>query len=574
MVEPLPPSETNPPRWWRRILLIVAALVAGSLLALIAPPNWAPGPGFVTVDIDGQPVAAQSIEIGSPDEVEIIAGAGTSELFVAFPNGTPLDRPIETRLGVFENGSRIRPDAASVELQLELSDGRRELIPIVGVDDDGNLIGTRRPPRNAGLVLGLLGFVVVMWVSEALPLFVTSLLVPVVLVFGDIAPAGAATEQFFNPIIVLFFAGFLMAEAMKRSGLDHWIAVTITSRSGGSPALLFGSMIGLTAVLSMFMSNTAAAAVLIPIALAVTAPLPGQNYREALVLGIAYAATIGGVGSAIGTPANQLAIEFLAEFGDRSISFVEWFAFGLPMVLLFVPIMGAYLWRRHRIDVDHEAFERASLVADEERRALGRPNRDQMIVLGIFAAVFGGWLTQTFHEFHPGIVALAGAIALFVVGRLEPDDLGRISWPALITFGGGLTLGVFLVETGTSDYVATRLTTLADVPDLLAVGVVALIALILTTVASNTASAAILIPLALPLAGVLDVNPVTLVIVVAIASSVDFALVIGTPPTMMAYATRLYTAGQIFRRGIFLDVVGLFVLVFLVTAFWEGVGLV
>ncbi|MEA2009716.1 MAG: SLC13 family permease, partial [Actinomycetota bacterium] len=154
------------------------------------------------------------------------------------------------------------------------------------------------------------------------------------------------------------------------------------------------------------------------------------------------------------------------------------------------------------------------------------------------------------------------------------EDLGRISWPALLTFGGGLTLGLFLVRTGTSDYLATRLTGLVGVPDVVAVLAVAMITLLLTTVASNTASAAILIPLAIPLAGVLGVSVTALVLVVAIASSVDFALVVGTPPTMIAYATKLYTAGQIFRKGIILDFVGILLLVLVVTRIWSLLGLV
>lgn len=183
-------------------------------------------------------------------------------------------------------------------------------------------------------------------------------------------------------------------------------------------------------------------------------------------------------------------------------------------------------------------------------------------------------MTQTVHGVHAGIVALAGAVLLFILGKLVPEDLGRISWQALLTFGGGLTLGLYLVRTGTSDYLATRLTALVDVPEILAVFAVAMIALLLTTVASNTASAAILIPLAIPLGGVLGVSTTGLVMVVAIASSVDFALVVGTPPTMIAYSTGLYRAGEIFRKGIFLDLVGIVLLVVVITRIWDFFGLV
>jgi sodium-dependent dicarboxylate transporter 2/3/5 len=549
---------------------MLAAVVVGAVLAVAAPADWEPGQGEVHLYFRGESLIASEVFVGTSDPIEF--ESDTAKL--VFPSGVTADGPIEAEIKISSASGPVHT-VEDVLLSLHLADGTEELIPVIGFNEDGEYLeALRRPPQDAAVVLGLLGFVVVLWVTEALPLFVTSLIIPVVLVFSGVASAGDATAPFFNPIIVLFFAGFLMAEAMKRSLLDRYLAVNITARSGRSPAVLYGAMIGLTAVMSMFMSNTASAAVLIPIAIAVSAPLAHEGFKRALVLGIAFAATIGGVGSAIGTPANQLAIEFLDEFGGRSISFVEWFAFGLPVVVLFLPIMGFYLWKTSRVSVDRGRFAEAARVADAERIRLGRPTRDQMIVLAVFVAVVIGWLTQTWHGIHPGIVALAGALALYILRRLEPEDLTRISWPALLTFGGGLTLGLFIVRTGTSDYLATRLAGLADIPNLAALLVVAAITLVLTTVASNTASAAILIPLAIPLAGVLGVSATTLVLVVAVASSIDFALVIGTPPTMIAYATRLYTAGQIFRKGIVLDVIGILLLVLVITGLWELVGLV
>ncbi len=293
-----------------------------------------------------------------------------------------------------------------------------------------------------------------------------------------------------------------------------------------------------------------------------------------MVLGIAYAATIGGVGSAIGTPANPLAIEFLDTFVGRQISFVGWFAFGLPMVVIFLPLMGLYLWRRSRVVVDRAAFERSRRAAAAELDQAGRPTRDQLVVLGVFAAVMAVWLTQTWNGLNTGIVAVAGVVVLAVLGKSRPEDLGRISWASLLTFGGGLTLGVFLVSSGTSDWLATRLEGISSVPSGIGVAAVALLALGLTTVASNTATAAMLVPLAIPLAGILGVDPVLLVVVVAIASSVDFALVIGTPPTMIAYSSRLFTTTEVFRTGIILDLAGIGLLVTVVSWLWDVVGLV
>jgi sodium-dependent dicarboxylate transporter 2/3/5 len=559
----------------RRVGFLVLAIIAGGLLSLLAPPDWDPGQGSVRLTYLGNSVIDMPVPVGPSDEITLDASIEAVDVSLVFPSGIPVDSQVVATVAVTDNGQPIRPDVSAITIVLTLPNGNEELIPILAWDEDEQVLrALRRPPVDSAFVLGLLGFVVVLWVSEAIPLFVTSLIIPVVLVFGGIATAADATSPFFNPIIVLFFAGFLMAEAMQRCGLDHYIAVSITARAGRSAVGLFMTVLGVTAVLSMFMSNTAAVALLIPIAIAVTAPLADTGFRRALILGIAYAGTIGGVGSAIGTPANQLAIEFLDGFGGRTISFVEWFAFGLPMVIIFVPIMAVYLWKRSNVSIDAERLAEAASIAEKERHALGKPTHDQIVVLVIFGAVVAGWMTQTVHGIHAGIVALAGAVVLFILGKLIPEDLGRISWEALLTFGGGLTLGLYLVRTGTSDYLATRLTALVDVPDIVAVFAVAMITLLLTTVASNTASAAILIPLAIPLSGVLGVSTTGLVIVVAIASSIDFALVVGTPPTMIAYSTGLYNAGEIFRKGILLDLVGIVLLVVVITNIWQLIGII
>ena len=559
----------------RRVLLISLALVVGAFLTLLAPGDWPSGEASATLTYRGDDVIQAQVELGSATPLDFEGSRGDLSFFLSFPGGVPVDgAEIMATISVTRDDEAVQPASGELELSLESPEVGVELIPIVGWEEQSqSLQGVRRPPSDAAVVLGLLGAVVVLWVTEALPLFVTSLLIPVVLVVTSTAGAIDATTPFFNPIIVLFFAGFLMAEAMRRSGLDHMLAVTITSSARRGAASLFAAMVAIAAVMSMFMSNTAAAAVLIPIAIAVSEPLEQQGFRRALVLGIAYAATIGGVGSAIGTPANQLAIEFLDEFAGKTISFAEWFAFGLPMVAVFLPVMAWYLWRTSDVEVSSQRFREVAGLALEERRRLGRPDRDQLLVLAVFVAVAAGWLTETWHGVHAGIVALAGAVALFALGKLEPDDLKRISWSSLLTFGGGLVLGIFIVRSGTSDYVATRLAALSGATELATLLVIATITLVLTTVASNTASAAVLIPLAIPLAGVLGLEPTLLVVTVAIASSIDFALVIGTPPTMIAYSTDLYSAGQIFRKGAVLDLVGILALVFVVTRLWESIGL-
>jgi len=557
----------------RRLLAFGIAAIAAMVGAWLAPQPWPAGPAQLQVTVDGAMVAERTLEVGDREARTLRVDGPELAATLELPDGVPTDAPVVARVQV--EGGAAAADLGSIGLRMVLSDGRVEPVPVVRSDQAAGLLELqRRPPDGSAAVLGLLGVVVVLWVTEAVPLFVTSLAIPVVLVVSGVGTANDALAPFFHPIIALFFAGFLMAEAMRRTGLDHLAAISLVARAGRSPLTLFVAMIAVSAFMSFWMSNTAAVAVLLPIALAVTEPLQSIGYRKAIVLAIAYAATIGGVGSAIGTPANPLAIQFLRDFVGRDISFVEWFAVGLPMVVTFLPLMGAYLWWRMRARPAAERFSQAREVARAELAVAGRPNRDQLVVLLVFAGVVALWLTETFHGIQTGIVALGGAVVLALLGKVLPEDLGRISWASLLTFGGGLTLGFFLLETGTSDWIATRLDGLSAIPAPIAVGLVATVTLALTTVASNTATAAMLVPLAIPLAGLTGVDPVLMVLVVAIASSVDFALVIGTPPTLLAYSTRLYTPGQIFRVGIVLDLVGIVLLSVVVVWFWQIVGVV
>jgi solute carrier family 13 (sodium-dependent dicarboxylate transporter), member 2/3/5 len=538
------------------------AAVAG---ALVAPDPWPAGDGEIELRVGDEVVAAVAVEVGEVDPLTLAFEGGIIEL----SSGLPIDDRVTVEVQLEPSAM----DPAALAVWLNLADGREELIPVLRSDPETGLVEAQRwPPYGADTVLALLGAVVVLWVTEAVPLFVTSLAIPVVLVATGVGSANASLANFFHPIIALFFAGFLMAEAMRRTRLDHLAAISIIARAGRSPVTLFAAMIGVSAFLSLWMSNTAAAAVIIPIALAVSAPMESVGYRRALVLGIAYAATVGGVGSAIGTPANPLAIAFLDDFVGRDITFVEWFAIGLPFVVVFLPLMGVYLWWRIGARPDGERFAEARDVARRDLAAVGRPTRDQVTVVIVFVAVIAVWLLEPIHQIDTGIVALAGAVALALLRQIEPDDLQRISWASLLTFGGGLTLGVFLVESGTSDWIATQLGGLAAIPAPLAVAAVAAVTMLLTTVASNTASAAMLVPLAIPLATIVGVDPVLLVLVVAIASSIDFALVIGTPPTMLAYSTGLYTPDRIFRVGAVLDLVGLLLLVTVVVWIWQLLG--
>jgi sodium-dependent dicarboxylate transporter 2/3/5 len=541
-----------------------------ALGAAVAPGPWPAGPAELAIERHGA-THVEAVRVGETAPIEITHG----DLTVTFPAGIPVNKQVEARVRVVEAGKAVNPGHDGARLALVLPDGRREHIPLVRWDGKAeHMVAQRRPPMRVALALALLGLVVILWVTEALPLYVTALLVPVVISVAGAQPAEQALAPFFHPIIALFLGGALMAETMHRVGLDRRIAMALVARAGRSPATLMAALMGMAAFMSFWMSNTAATALMVPIALATTAPLAQPGFRKSVVLGLAYAATIGGVGSPVGTPANPLAIEFLGTFAGRQITFVEWFGFGVPMVVMFLPIMGAYLWWMMGVRIAPAEFQAARDVARDELARMGRISRDQWLVLAVFVVTIIGWLTQSLHGANNGIIALGGALLLALVGQLGAQDVNRVSWSSLLTFGGGLALGAFLVESGTSDWIATTLGVLASLPPVVGLVAVALLTLALTAVASNTATAAMLIPLAIPLASVLGGDPTQFVIVIAIASAIDFALVVGTPPTMIAYATELFSAREIFRVGIVLDCIGITLLLTVVAWLWRLFGLV
>lgn len=217
--------------------------------------------------------------------------------------------------------------------------------------------------------------------------------------------------------------------------------------------------------------------------------------------------------------------------------------------------------------LSHDAYK-------EELEKMGGLSKEQIILLLVFVAIMALWLTERWHHIPTSIVALAGVLLLFFTETIKKDDLNHVNWNVLLTFGGGLALGSMLVLTGVSDWIALQLIDLSALPPLLVVLALASLTLVIGAFISNTACAAMMIPLAIPMAQILHMDPVLLVAIVAIASSIDFAMVVGTPPTMLAYSTGHFQVKEIFSRGIILDIIGVLVLSLGVIWIWRFLGVV
>jgi solute carrier family 13 (sodium-dependent dicarboxylate transporter), member 2/3/5 len=433
------------------------------------------------------------------------------------------------------------------------------------------------------------------WMTEALPLHATALLPLVAFpVLGILSPAAAAAP-FANPVIFLFLGGFLLAAAMERWALHRRIALGIVGVGGlGARRLILGFM-SATAFLSMWISNTATAAMMIPIAIALaqlfrpggaqaTDSPPGSAFATALMLGVAYAATIGGLGTLIGTPPNAVLAAAAQQQLGEPIGFFDWMLVGVPAVLILLPACWALLvFGMHRPEPLPAG---AGDVLRAERARLGGMSRGEKLTAVVFAAVALGWILREpkplgaftlpgLTTLAPGIddatIAIAGAILLFLlpVDRraglfvLDAAAIRRVPWEVLLLFGGGLSLARGFEESGLSTVIGSAVGGLHDVPVWVMLLAVAALFNVLSELASNTAIASMAMPLLAAIAVGTGQDPLVFMAAGALSSSAAFMLPVGTPPNAIAFGTGYIRITQMMRTGVLLNLAAIAVTVLL-----------
>lgn len=411
-------------------------------------------------------------------------------------------------------------------------------------------------------VLAVTLLVAVLWFSEAIPLWVTAIAVPPLLVlFAGLTPTEVYTP-FFDPIIALLLGGFMLARAIQKTGLDKRIAHLFIRVCGDRPSMFLLGLMAATAFLSFWISNTASTLIMIPIGLAaLTASriVPGKSeYSKSVVLGIAYAGTVGGIGTLVGTPPNMIAVRFLSEAGIQ-VGFLEWMLYALPLVIPMIVIIWAFLAFMHRPEI------KKVKVPEVKERGL---NRNQRITLAVFGLTALLWVTEGLHGVHYSVVAMLPVVAFYLTGVLGKGDLARIGWPVLILVGGGLSLGAAIYSSGLAFLIAQALGAVLMGHSLfLVLLIVALVSVGFTTFAANTATAAMFIPVVLPLAGILGVHPQALVLLVGMVVSLDMIVPVGTPPSAIAYGTGYIKVRDMVKAGLPLSLIGA-VLISLLAMLW------
>jgi len=399
-----------------------------------------------------------------------------------------------------------------------------------------------------------------MWFSEALPLHVTALLSTILLVlFASVSPT-AAFSHYFSPTVVLFFGGFMIARAMQRHGLDRQIALGVGSKFGSGPRLFLLGLMAITTFLSLWISNTAATAIMLPIALVTIGRLKKLEspYAKAMVLGIAFAATIGGIGTLVGTPPNGIVVANLAEKGIH-ISFLDWLGYGLPFAILFLPVCWFILVSVFPPEIKKIEFTQKA----------GKWGAEHKLVLAVLVLTILTWVTSFAHHVADAVVAIGAVVLLYALGLLRTDDLSKIEWSALILFGGGLALGAAIDSSGLGADIGGFLGGLLHGQGIFVVFLAVIaFAVIMTLTASNTATAAIIIPIMIPLAAMVGVGVRQLAILAGIGTSLDFIVPVGTPPSTIAYSTGYVRMGDMVKVGIPVTIAGALLLAFLAWLYW------
>lgn len=438
------------------------------------------------------------------------------------------------------------------------------------------------PPVARGLGLAL--WCAIWWISEAVPVHATALVPALALpVFGLLAMK-ATIESYFHPLIFLFLGGFIIARAMRVSGLDRRTAAATLAVAGTRPAAVLAAFMGVTAALSAFISNTATAAMMLPIGLAVLTRAglpPGSRFGKALLLGLAWAASIGGTATLIGTPPNVALAGFASKILGRELTFASWLAVGLPFAIVMLPAAWGILLVRYRPEVRSiTAAAGSTMNEDGERATPGR--RVVTGIVFVVAAVL--WITHGFWNHapwepvraagkwltDPRIAMICGS-ALFVLpagsGRyatvLTLEDVRRLPWRVLVLFGGGLALGNGLFESGTAGWVAGQLESAGHLPVLVLIGGVVLLAMLITEVTSNTATANMLVPLLFALAVSIGVDPYLLAMPAVLACSSAFMLPVATPPNAIVFGSGHVRMADMAGTGLILNATAMVLIVLL-----------
>ncbi|WP_367103318.1 DASS family sodium-coupled anion symporter [uncultured Psychrobacter sp.] len=411
---------------------------------------------------------------------------------------------------------------------------------------------------NANKGLALLFFIGALWLTEALHVTITAILVVVVGTLISIPEFNAeiGLQSFANPIIYLFFGGFALAAALHVQQLDRKIALKILSLSGGKLGTAVFLIFGVTAFLSMWISNTATAAMMLPLALGILTQVDREKDRGTFVfvlLGIAYSASLGGLGTIVGSPPNAIAAKAL------NIAFVDWMKFGIPIMLVLLPLLLGAMYFVLKPNLNRK------VTLDQDDPIAWTTSRILTIIVFIITAL--SWILSKQIgaalglEDTDAVIALSAAVAVVGLGLVSWKQVSdNTDWGVLMLFGGGIALSTVLKVSGASLILGQTVANALSVAPIIVVMIaISAFIIFLTEFASNTASAALLVPVFAAIAEQMGIPTEVLVLIIGIGASCAFMLPVATPPNAIVFGTGLIKQSEMIRTGVVLNIIATFV---------------
>lgn len=469
-------------------------------------------------------------------------------------------------------------------------------------------------PFEARVVLASTLWMASWWITETIPIYVTALLPLVIFPSLSVTDIAETSANYADSIIFLFLGGFLLAKAVEKSNLHRRLAYTILKIFGTDPKFIVAAFMVVTWLLGAWMSNTAITILMLPIAIAVISLVDDVKKQSkfviCLLLSVAYSASISGVTTLIGTPPNAIFASLANSLTGIDVTFGQWLLMGLPISGISLVVAWLYMIRfgSKITDIKSDIIGERDLIA-EKLSELGPLSRDEKIVAAAFIITAAAWISRglLWKDILPAIddstIAIASAIFLFLLpssiskknkeGRkdnanlykqikdnqingngvdkkskiLDWDTAVRIPWGVLILIGGGLALASAFTSTGLGEWMAEKISFLGNTNYLIIILVFVTLAILPTEMISNTATAALLIPIAASFASSMDLNPILLMASVAVATSYGFIMPVGTPPNAIVFSSGYITAGQMARAGLPLDFISIAMVTLLTSVF-------
>ncbi len=449
--------------------------------------------------------------------------------------------------------------------------------------------------RTAAIALLMATF----WITEAIPIAATALIPIAAFPLFGVLESGSVTKNYGDSMIFLFMGGFLIALAMQRWNLHRRIALNVIRVMGFAKRRMILGFMCATAFLSMFISNTATTVMMLPVALSLVQTMEGENrvtngkrkssdFGLALMLGIAYSASIGGIGTLIGTTPNLVLAGTLKELFPElpEITFLKWMVVGLPLVIIFVPLIWFYLTFIFT-SLKKSETTKGSMPILEEIRKMGKISRNEIKVLIVFALTVLLWMTRadiplgsiTFHGWgsilgigqyiHDATVAIFAAIALFLLPAgnkqhiLNWEWARKIPWGILILLGGGFALAEAFQASGLSQWIGESLQYMRTLPPLLILIIILTVITFLTELTSNTAISLTMLPILGALSTAMGVHPFLLMIPAAMVASCAFMLPVATPPNAIVFGSGYIRVPQMAKAGFVMDILGVILIAIL-----------